>query len=120
MVWLLKRKLYQYLRHNLTHHWVDAIQIIAKSLNSIPLKKLGFLTPNDINSEASSVLVDNALKKHNLPIPKDVTFQDQQKNQQKYVQSKNPLQKGVYVMLTSKETPFDKSFDLQVSFLLNL
>jgi hypothetical protein len=80
------------------------------------LKKLGFLRPKDIQDESSSVLVDNALKTQHLPIPKDVTFDQQNRNQQEYEAKKGVLQKGMYVMLIAKETPFDKSFDIAVSF----
>jgi hypothetical protein len=115
-IWLLKRRLFQFLRSNLTHHWTEAIKTIAKGLNSIPLKKLGYLKPSDIINEASSVLVDNALKAHHLTVPTDITLNEQRKNQEQYEakRSKDTLQKGMYVMLSYKESPFDKSFDLSV------
>lgn len=83
------------------------------------LKKLGFLRPEDIKDESSSVLVDKALKSHDLKIPKDTTFDQQAQNQREYEAKKGVLQKGMYVMLLAKETPFDKSFDIAVSACQN-
>jgi len=121
-IFRVKRKLYIYLRTYLTKKWTEHIEQIVQSLNNIPLKRLGYLTPNSISDVTSSVLVDNNLKAHNLVLPKDVTFDKQIENQKKYEDeaktNEHLLQKGNYVYLKVKEDAFGKSFDIQVSFEL--
>ena len=48
------------------HTWVSFLPKVVESLNNTPLKRLGWLTPNSIHNEASSVLVRNEKKKHNI------------------------------------------------------
>ena len=116
----VKKLLYKYMRSSLSHNWVSAVPKVVKSLNATPLKKLGYLTPDSITSEASSVFVDEALKKNNLEVLKEPTYQEQLKNQLNYkVQSeKNSklLQKDDYVYINLKSSgAFDKGFDVLVS-----
>ena len=116
----VKKKIYRYMRSSLTHNWVSAMPKVVSSLNSTPTKKLGFLTPNSIINEASSSLVDAALKKHNLQIPKEPTYQEQIDNQQNYKleseKNKKLLKKNDYVYVDFKSSgAFDKGYDILVS-----
>jgi len=121
-IFRLKRKLYIYLRANLSKNWTEHIEDAVQSLNNIPLKRLGYLTPNSITNVTSSVFVDKSLSENHLIVPKDVTFQQQLKNQVDYENEakkhEHLLKKGDYVYLKLKEDTFGKSFDIQVGFVL--
>ena len=116
----VKKLLYKYMRSSLSHNWVSAVPKVVKSLNATPLKKLGYLTPDSITSEASSVFVDEALKKNNLEVLKEPTYREQLKNELNYeVQSKKDsklFKKDDYVYINLKSSgAFDKGFDVLVS-----
>ena len=116
----VKKQIYSYMRSSLTLKWVEVISKVVRSLNSTPLKKLGFLTPASITNEASSVFVDEALKKHNLEVPKDTTYQKQLENEKSYeLQSENSeklLKKNDFVYVDLKSSgAFDKGYDILVS-----
>lgn len=117
-IFRVKRKLYMYLRANLSKNWKSSIQSVVDGLNNIPQKRLGFLTPNSITNVESSAFVDKELKAHNLPVPKDATYQEQRKNQQNYeklaAKNENLIKEGDYVYLKLNEDIFGKSFDIQV------
>ena len=83
-IFRVKRKLYIYLRIQLSKNWKECIQDVVNSLNNIPLKRLGYLKPSSITNVTSSVLVDQSLKEHNLIVPTEPTFRQQLKNQQEY------------------------------------
>ena len=116
-IFRVKRKLYIFLRANLSQHWSEYIEQIVDSLNEIPLKRLGFLRPNDITDITSSVKVDAALRSNNLSVPKEPTYEEQNKNQKQYDKkseiNSQMLQKGDYVYLKQSEDIFGKSFDIQ-------
>ena len=109
------------MRSSLSHNWVSALPKIVKALNATPLKKLGFLSPDSVTSEESSVFVDEALKRNNLEVLKEPTFQEQIRNQKEYdEQSKtNPklLKKLDYVFVDLKSGSFDKGYDILVSWI---
>ena len=117
----VKKKIYRFMRTSLTQKWVDAIPKVVKSLNSTPIKKLGFLTPASVVNEASSVAVDEALKKNNLEVPTDPTYQEQAKNQASYdsesLKSEKLLKKHDFVFVDLKSSAFDKGYDILVSEL---
>lgn len=117
-IFRVKRKLYIFLRANLSKHWTEYIQKVVESLNNIPLKRLGYLRPNDITDITSSVLVDNKLKENGLPIPKEPTYNEQRLSQINYENRANEnndmIKAGDYVYLKIKEDIFGKSFDIQV------
>ena len=115
----VKKVLYRYMRSSLSHNWVAAIPKVVRSLNAIPLKKLGYLTPASITSEESSVFVDEALKQNHREIPKEPTFTEQFQNQKTYEQksqtSEKLLKKDDYVFVDLKSTgAFDKGYDILV------
>ena len=90
-------------------------------INSIPLKRIGYLTPNSIQSVADSVKVDKSLKEHGLNIPKRSSYIEQKQNSEEYLRTvekdSNLLKIGDYVYIHFKKDPMMKSFDLQVQTL---
>ena len=108
---LVKRKLYLLLRSQMKHTWVTFLPKVVDSLNNTPLKRLGWLTPNSIHDEASSVFVDQAKSKNNISTEKLPTYSEQQENQQNY---DGDLKKDDYVYLDFDENVFGKSFDVSV------
>ena len=92
---------------------------VVRSLNATPLKKLGFLTPESITNEESSVFVDEALKRNHLDIPKEPKFTEQLQNQKAYEQKSQTdnklLKKEDYVFVNLKSSGgFDKGYDVLV------
>ena len=112
---LVKKKLYLLLRSQMKHTWVSFLPKVVESLNNTPLKRLGWLTPNSIHNEASSVLVRNAKKKYNILENKLPTYQVQKLNEKNY---SGDLKQGDYVYVDFVEKLFDKSFDVSVRFSL--
>ena len=108
---LVKRKLYLLLRSQMQHTWVTFLPKVVNSLNNTPLKRLGWLTPNSIHDEASSVFVDEAKRKNDISTEKMPTYSEQQENQQNY---NGDLKKDDYVYLDFDENVFGKSFDVSV------
>ena len=84
--------LYMVLRSELSKDWIHYLPIVTKSINNTPLKKLGYLRPIDIQTEADSVKVENALKTHGLEKVTLPTYQEQNKNQAKYEANKKNIQ----------------------------
>lgn len=107
------------LRSSLSHKWTKYIQQVADSLNSIPLKKLGFLAPNQISNEASSALVDKTLKDNGLPIPKELTYTVQATTSEQYEKNAKNNEKllkiGDFVYKNYYKDLFSKSFDAQAN-----
>lgn len=116
-IFRVKRKLFLFLRANLSQHWTQYIQKIVDSLNSIPLKKLGYVAPNSITDVTSSVFVDQNLQDHHLEIPKEVLYSKQKQNQENYENRAKSdttlLKKDDYVYLKLNKDAFAKSFDIQ-------
>jgi hypothetical protein len=113
-IYIVKKKLYMLLRGTLSHNWPLEIQNIVTSYNDTPIKKLGWLTPNSVNSEIDSVKVDKAKLENKIEVYKEPTFEDQIKNQKQYELQRKNLQVGDYVYLDFDEKLFSKSFDVQV------
>jgi len=115
----VKRKLYMFLRSSQSNRWTDYIEKVVDGINRIPLKRLGYLSPSEITNEASSVLVDEALKKANLPVIKEETYQNQMQNAKQYEdeskRNKNLLKSGDYVYRNFPDETFTKSFDIKAS-----
>ena len=108
---LVKKKLYLLLRSQMKHSWVQYLPNVVKSLNNTPLKRLGWLTPNSIHDEASSVFVRNAKKTNNILEENLPTYKEQKQNEENY---SGDLKKDDYVYVDFVEKLFDKSFDVSV------
>jgi hypothetical protein len=112
-IFLVKSRLYRLLRGTLSHDWVSNLEKIVISMNSTPLERLGYLMPNDINSEIDSTFVKKAREKHGIVVFSEPTFDQQQKNQKNAEKSNNfPI--GSFVYLDFDEKLFDKSYDISV------
>ena len=107
--------MYIALRSELSKDWIHYLPIVTESLNNTPLKKIGFLKPSDIQSEADTIKVENALRRHSLKPLELPTFQEQNKNQQKYEARSKNIQVNSYCYLDFGENIFEKSFDVSVS-----
>ena len=84
-IFLVKRKLYMLLRGTLSQNWVEALPQVVNSFNKSPVKKLGGLTPNSIQSEKDSVTVDKAQDATNIQKYIEPTFLVQRQNQKSYL-----------------------------------
>lgn len=107
------------LRSQLSQDWPHYLPLVTESLNNAPLKKLGYLRPNDVTTEADTVWVEQARKSHHIEVPQLPTFDEQKKNQERYEGNKKNFQVNDFTYVTFSETPFDKSFDTSVSILLS-
>lgn len=89
---------------------------IVKALNDRPLvKKLGGLSPNQASSPIKDVAVQRALAERGITPYTEPDWRTQEKNQENYEKSKNPLQRGQLVYKDeSKPKLFNKSFYYQV------
>jgi len=99
------------LRGTLDNEWSPKLKIVTDSLNNTPIKKLGWLRPNDITTEADSVLVDSEKRKHHIIINKEPDYLTQQQNEENYADS---LKVGDFVYKDFTTKLFDKSFDVSV------
>lgn len=116
-IFVIKNILYRLLKSELSKDWVKFLPRVTESLNSSPLERLGFLTPNDVRTEADTVWVEKALKEHNIKRAEIPTFQEQRKNQNAYEESSKSFQVDDYCYLNFPPEPFEKSFFAAVSFL---
>jgi hypothetical protein len=110
----MKKQLFLMLRSGLSKDWVKYLPNVVNSYNSTPLKKLGFLRPNDIRTEFDSVLIDIEKKKNNISTFQEPSVKDQIQNQKTYEKNSNKLQIGDFVYFNFNKKLFDKSFDVQV------
>lgn len=111
---IIKRLLYLQLRDKLTQNWPAILPDVVKSYNNTPLKHLGNLKPNDINSIADSLSVRKAQMKNNVEVYKEPNFNEQIANQSNYLKQPSSFKTGDYVYIDLEEKLFDKSFDIKV------
>jgi hypothetical protein len=116
-IYIVKKKLYMLLRGTLNQDWVTQILNVVKSYNETPIKKLGWLKPDEIHSEIDSVKVDKARQENNVQVYSEPSFEEQRTNQNEYEKNPKNLQVGQYVYLDFDQKLFSKSFDVQVQFL---
>lgn len=114
---MIKNILYRLLKSELSQDWIKFLPTVTESLNNSPLERLGFLTPNDISTEADTVWVEKALKEHNINRPQIPTFEQQRKNQKNYEDHSKSLQVDDYCYLNFPEETFEKSFFASVMFI---
>lgn len=114
---MIKRRLYKILRSTLSQDLPNIIEKVALDHNNVPLKKLGYLKPSDINTSFDLAKVFKAKELNNKPFKLQPSYRKQQKNQSE-INSKS-LQVNDYVYIDFKQSLFGKSFDIQVHSLFD-
>ena len=112
---IVKRRLYLTLRGTLNQNWIEVLETVVNNLNNTPIKKLGYLKPNMISSEADSVLVAKAKSQLAIKSFREPNFKSQLENQELYQKKKNTFKKDDYCYVDFDEKLFDKSFDVVVN-----
>lgn len=107
---IIKRLLYMQLRDNLSQNWPELLPKVVENYNNTPLKHLGYMKPNDIQTIADSLEVRNAQAKHNVVIYNEPNFRQQIQNQLDYTNKSTGFKVGDYVYANEEEKLFDKSF----------
>ena len=105
------------LRGTLNQNWVESLVKIVNDMNNTSIERLGYLRPNQINSEIDSVFVQNAQKIHKINIYKEPNWATQLKNIKSYSIDLSNIQKGDYVYRDFDEKIFDKSYNVSVNSL---
>jgi hypothetical protein len=82
-------------------------------MNSTPLKRLGYLMPDDINFEIDSVFVKESKENNGILTYSEPDFHQLEANQ-KNVLKDNDFAINSYVYLDFEEKLFDKSYDISV------
>ena len=116
-IYLVKKYLYMTLRGTLNQNWVEVLEKIVNDMNNTPIKRLGFLRPNQIHSEIDSVFVKNAQNNIKLNIYKEPSWKSQFENVKNYESDFSKIQIGNYVYRDIDEKIFDKSFNVSVNSL---
>ena len=104
------------LRGTLNQNWVDVLENVVDNLNNTPIKKLGYLKPNMVNTEADSVTVLKAQEEIGIVPYKEPNYKIQEANQKAYEKNQKQFQKGDYCYVDFDEKLFDKSFDVVVTY----
>jgi hypothetical protein len=118
IIQIIKRRLYKMLRGTLSRDWPKALERVVTNYNDTPLKKIGFLKPNDISSKYDSKKVRDALKSQNQQLRDEPNYSELRKNQEQFSNAKGEkLHLGDYVYVNFPESKFGKSFDFQVQYL---
>ena len=102
------------LRSQLSENWVKFIKVVVESFNNTPIKKLGYIKPNEIKSERDSVRIDLKKSSNSSSLP---SFTVQQSNQKLYDENKNLLQPGDYCYKFYDEKLFDKKYNISVRMI---
>ncbi len=102
----VKHRLYRLLRSYMTRNWPLYLNDIVQVINHSKKKAIGGLRPSDIISPLDDPKIDAA-----KGIPEDVSFRQQQKNQDNYEKNKKNLQVGDFVYVDFGPTTFAKGFD---------
>ena len=114
-IYLVKRRLFMLLRGTLSKNWVSQLPKICDSFNNTPLKRLGWLKPNDINTLIDAVRVNEAKKKFGIPVLSEPSFKEQQENQISYENNKKNLyQANQFCYVDMNSSVFDKAYDVSV------
>jgi hypothetical protein len=98
IIQVIKRRLYKLLRGTLSKDWPNALKKVVTDFNNTPLKKIGFLKPNEISSKYDSKKVRDALKSQNQQLKDEPNYSELQKNQKNFSSAKGEkLHLGDYV-----------------------
>ena len=110
----IKKRLYKMLRGTLNHNWPELLLKVVNDYNKTPLKKLGWLTPNSIESEYDSIKVEQAQKKAGFTPFREPNIKIRKENESNYFKNTSNISLNSYVYLDFNESLFGKSFDVQV------
>ena len=119
-IYLIKRKMYQMMRAEISDNWLNYLPYAVNALNQRHLRALGFMSPSDIKSELDDALVRKAQEENNVAVYHQPNYKEQNQNQEDYKNSTNPFQVGQHVYLDNKEQVFNKSFFSQVKYFPHL
>ena len=95
-----------------TLQWPKYLKTICQSINNKPCRYIGYLKPGDIHSSAQDPEIAAAKLKHGIDAMQ-THWEEWQKNQTAYEQSRSPLQVGTFVFASFGKSSFYKSFDYQ-------
>ena len=108
---MVKRRVYRLCRSLLRKNWPKYFTQIVNSINNSPNAGIGFLRPSSITSPLDDPKVDLV-----KGVPEDVSFQDQEINQQRYeATGQKNLQVGDHVYVDFAPSNLAKGFDSPVS-----
>lgn len=113
IIQIIKRRLYKLLRGTQSKDWPTALKKVVTEYNDVPLKKIGFLKPNDITTKYDSKKVRDILRSQNKEWKNQPDYNEQRQNQAQAASSKDILKVDDYVYLNFGESKFGKSFDYQ-------
>ena len=113
-IFLVKKYLYMTLRGTLNKNWIEVLGKCVENMNNTQVKKIGYLKPNQINSEIDSAFVRNAQKRHNIDFYTEPSWKTQLKNEQNYTVDLKLIKIGDYVYRDVEQKLFDKSYDVSV------
>ena len=112
---LVKKKLYNMLRSELSQDWPHYLRISINALNNRHIQSLGGIKPADVNSSLDDVKIRRAQKNHQIFPYKEPNYAQQNLSQKSYASDETKTFKvGSYVYIDRKPSKFDKSYDLQV------
>ena len=104
------------LRSELSKNWVKYVRIVAEQYNNTPLKKLGYLKPNNITSVGDSASVDYNRRQEGVKEEfLQPNFEEQRRNVELYESESGNLKKGDYCYKYFDEKLFDKKYNVNVS-----
>ena len=114
----MKSRLFRLLRDKLSDDWVKYLPFVTANLNKRRMRRLGYLSAEEIVSPNNDIDVQRAREKNHIVIPTEPSWEQQRKNQKIYESSSSPFQKNQFVYLDEPQRVFNKSFHVQVTFFL--
>ena len=102
------------MRSEISDDWPSFLPLVVDALNHKPIKALGNVSPSEINSEWDDEKIQKAQEEKQIKVYHEPDWQTQNKNQDDYLKSKNPLQPSSFVYVDKKTEIFNKSFFAQV------
>ena len=107
------------LRSELSENWVKYLPIVVSNYNNTPIKKLGYMTPNNISEEKDSAFVDEQKKKHGISTFNQANYETQNKNIESVLKNPKYLQVNDYCYKFFDENIFSKKYNVSVSVKVN-
>jgi hypothetical protein len=114
-IFLCKRKLYLILQSEQTNNWPKYIKSVVQHLNEAHVKKLGGVSPIEINSFLDDYKIRDAQLANSVTPVTGPTIMERRENEKIYKDEINVLKLGDLVYLDEKETAFTKQYKRKVS-----